>query len=394
MKVKTSNIDEREYYYSSRSVEIQLAGKTIKTPERALINTELNAKSNIPLEIPLPSDISMISRRLHREELMDFLSENRKSENLIKYIEGYKLRMQHSDLFFALIQPTTPAIDAIRGNERLTNKFIRMITRVEEIAGLEFITLPWLGTSASKTVEVFSGISDLMEKEPIFFLDITEEHLRSEEDINGIVDCIIDLNSTERIHFLGLIYKPIQKALASYDLLWEKLRNLDIAIILADVKRYEVNYRNLSGLHLQEFVLGDVISTEQPGFGGGKKNNGNQKEERRKKRIADTLRFFREESLQVSSIREIGEVDWIDEISEEFKDSRVRDALEHYDEAQDDEEKRKTLSSISKVHEFIASSREFDKSREYISRGETKDYIEEKEPLKDVLRWVKGQSRF
>jgi len=51
------------------------------------------------------------------------------------------------------------------------------------------------------------------------------------------------------------------------------------------------------------------------------------------------------------------------------------------------------LLSISKVHEFLASRDEFDVSREYIDKSETRDYIREKETLNEFLRRIKGQKK-
>jgi len=52
------------------------------------------------------------------------------------------------------------------------------------------------------------------------------------------------------------------------------------------------------------------------------------------------------------------------------------------------------LLSISKVHEFLASRDEFDVSREYIAKSETKDYIREKETLNEFLRRKKDRRSF
>ncbi|MCD6411783.1 MAG: hypothetical protein J7L20_05105, partial [Thermoplasmata archaeon] len=78
--------------------------------------------------------------------------------------------------------------------------------------------------------------------------------------------------------------------------------------------------------------------------------------------------------------------------SKHFDRSReIEIILENYGEAQVDNEKRRVLSAISRVHEFLASRKEFENSREFISHSETEAYIREKCSLLGALRNVKGQ---
>ncbi|MBO8182776.1 MAG: hypothetical protein H0Z28_08295 [Archaeoglobus sp.] len=381
MKIKVSNIDETEYVYTTRSLKIKFGEKTIESPLRALTNSELIAKSNIPSEIPLQGEIAFIMRKLDKKEIIEFMDNNRKFSRVLEYIEGYKLRMQHSDIVFSLIQPTRSALRLINRDEARVSQFIRMNIKAQQMAGFESITIPWVGVGMRKAIEIYKSIERNLENELIFFVDVSDP-----EGLGEIVDYFKELNETGRINFVGVIYGSPRKNWPSYDILWRNLRDVDLAVIVADVERYE-NSRYLSGLHLQEFIFGDIFALEMKRVYKGRSKDGEEKD------VGRLLKFFNRENLQVLPIKDTG-FDVMENVAKEFgDDKKIKIALENYEEARRDDEKLSVLLSISKVHEFMASRDEFDVSREYIDKSETKDYIKEKETLNEFLRRIKGQKK-
>jgi len=385
MKVEVLNVEESKYLYSTRILKIGLHGKTIETPLRVLTHADLNAKSEIPSEVMLPSEISAVFRRLTTNETKKILDKNKYIERIIKSLEDYRQRMQHSLIVFSILQPAGTAIGDILINEKLKDRFMKLVLKIQLNAGLDYITVPWLNFSPEKTIAVFKKIERALEKipgrEPIFCVDVSLDPPKLER----VIEFIRDLSTTGIIHFLGLLYRPAREALASYELLWDMLKETNIAVILAGVERYDEDLMNISGVHMHEFILGDILVPEVKRPFGLKKA--------REKRIEERVRFFVRRSLQVFPIARLSKTNWIDEVTELIKDRRVKQILENYPEAEKDDEKRKVLTSVSKVHEYLASYQEFDYSREFIYKGEPDEYIKEKDTLYDVLRIVRGQRK-
>jgi hypothetical protein len=317
-------------------------------------------------------------RKLDKKEILEFMKENKKFSNVLEYLEGYRLRMQHSDIIFSAIQPTKTALEVINHDESLVSQFVRMSIRAQQMAGFETITIPWVGVGVRKSIEIYNDIEKNLENELVFFVDVSNPY-----GLEEIVNYFRELNEIGRINFVGVIYGSPRKNWPSYDILWRNLKDADIAVIVADTERYE-NLRHLSGLHLQEFIFGDIFALET------KKVYKGRKEE---KDVGRLLKFFNRSNLQVLPIGDTGS-DVVEDVVKEFSDDeKIKTALENYEEAKRDDDKLSVLLSISKVHEFLTSRDEFDISREYIDKSETKDYIEEKETLNEFLKRIKGQKK-
>lgn len=392
MKVSVENIDEKAGLYSTRTLRIKVKGKTIKTPYRAITHQELNAKNNIPEDVLLHSDFSVIHRKFTLKEIKEkVLGNNKYLSSLIKFLEEYRIRMQHSEFVLPFLQPYESALIAEFDKE----KYIRLIVRAQIEAGFRHVSIPWLKLPAREFLTIIEKHkNDLGESyEIIPVIDIKEEP----KELEPIFRYVKEVSTTGELNFFGIIHRPVREALASYDLAWEILKEADLCIIMLDVKRYEEDLNDVSNIHLNEFVLGDVTSLETIRIFGRKKEKDSEtstkKISRRKKPIEEKLRIFDQGELRVPTLREfMRSSNWIDEISKHFDRSKeIREILENYKEAQGDKEKTKVLNAISRVHEFLASEREFEASREFISHSETEDYIREKATLLRALRSVKGQ---
>ncbi|MCD6493886.1 MAG: hypothetical protein J7K36_08875 [Archaeoglobaceae archaeon] len=392
MKVSVENIDEKSGFYSTRTLRIKIKGKTIKTPYRAITHQELNAKNNIPEDVLLYSHFSVIHRKFTLKEIKEkVLESNKFLSNLIKFLEEYRIRMQHSEFVLPFLQPYESALIADFDKE----KYIRLIVRAQIEAGFKHISIPWLRLPAREFLTIIEKHkNDLGESYKIIpVIDIKEKP----KELEPIFRYVKEVSTTGELNFFGIIHRPVREALASYDLAWEVLKEADLCIIMLDVKRYQEDLNDVSNIHLNEFVLGDVVSLETIRIFGRKKEKDSEtstkKISRRKKPIEEKLRIFDQDELRVPLLREfMRSSNWVDEISRYFDRSGViREILENYKEAQGDKEKTKVLNAISRVHEFLASEREFEASREFISKSETEDYISEKATLFRALRNVKGQ---
>ena len=392
MRVSIENIDEKLGLYSTRTLKIKVGSKTIKTPYRAITHQELNAKNNIPEDVLLHSHFSIIHRKFTLNEIeKKVLESNKFLSSLIKFLEEYRMRMQHSEFILSFLQPYESAINADFDKE----KYIRLIVRAQIEAGFRNISIPWVRLPVREFLTLIEKHKNYLGEncQIIPVVDIKEEP----KELEPIFRYMKEVSTTGESNFLGIIHRPVREALASYDLAWEILKDADLCIIMLDVKRYEEDLNDISDIHLNEFVLGDVVSLETTRIFGKKDSKTSTKKiQRRKKPIEEKLRIFDQKELRVPILREFMQSDnWIDEISKHFDRSReIREILENYKEAQGNKEKTRVLNAISRVHEFLASEREFETSQEFISKSETEEYIKEKTTLLRALRSVKGQGYF
>ncbi len=391
MKISISNIDEMKGLYSTRSLKIKKKSKTIvETPYRALTHQELNAKSMIPEKIILPSDISIIFRKFYKNDVEKMLWNNQFVERVIKFLEDYRQRMQHSELIFAFLQPYTKILNEIDISKE---KYLRISTKIQLEAGLDVISLPWLNFNLKTLREICKSYEKkLPELEIMPVLDIGVDP----KELEPIIEYIKELNSTGAINFIGLLYKPVRKALPSYDLLWESLKDTEICIILLDVVRSNVDLRNLSNIHLNEFILGDIISLEvkRPIIKKQSKQRRIQRRSKRKKQIEEKLHIFNKAELNILPLYEINSKmdDWSAYVAQYFdRRYEIENILKNYKEADKSNEKMRILKAISKVHEFLVSSEEINISRKFINDDETKEYVKEKYLLNMALKSLKGQ---
>ena len=389
LKVKLNrNPEERELFYTTRSLDIRPdRGPPIQTPQRGLTQPELDAKALARYPLPLSSAISGVSRTLNSGEVASLLTDNEFSENQISSLDNLSQRMQHSSLTFAVLQPSMSAVANTLTQDKYRDKFLRMNMAIQQQSGMQMVTVPWVEYSSKAALECFETITRDADFEPVFFLDTRTEPQRLRE----ICDFIKQKIRTDEIHFVGLIHRPIRTTLASCDELWSCLKDEDVALILTGVERYDPNLRDISGIHMNEFILGDILLTEvrrryvKPENSKKPRNTGRFPVSG----VGSALRAFDKEELVVRQLRELSQASLADEVARELGDGRFKVPIENYLEAGTDERKYDIVKGILRTHEFVASQRELNRSREYISAGDTDSYLSEKEVLGNSLRAVR-----
>ncbi|CUX78192.1 hypothetical protein CHITON_1413 [Thermococcus chitonophagus] len=387
LEVKLENIDESDkYLYRARTLKIRIStSKTIRAPIRAITNTEMNAKATIPAEIPIEADIGFVNIKLssgQRRNIKAFLKKNSVYNRIRDSIYYHLLRMQYFPLNVVLVQPTQPAISLLK-TKHLKEKFLRMVVDLQiRDLGLNVVTIPWIELTPKELANIYriyrNNLPDDIEVIPILDISEAESLERYLEALNPYLD---------QIQFIGVIYKKIATHKASYDVLWERLYDKDIAVLLIDVQREGASdiVPKVASPHYAEFIMGDITAEWVP-FGGGA--------QKLPKRPVDTvIKFFDRSKLTIENLRDFkwNYDDWIDTIASSLNyEKTVIDALQNYPEAQRNPEKLSIIKAISKVHEFRESRDEFKRSQKYINQTDSIDYIKEKEALKKIFL---GQKR-
>lgn len=387
MKVKVRSIDDRrsDLFYTARSVEIKPGSKTIKTPIRALTNGDLNAKAGAPIDLPLEAPIAGIHFKLKNKDVHGILTKNAASNSLINRIEDFSQQMQHSSVILPLIQPPESSFKDILAKEENRRVFFRLINKMQKIAGLTNICVPWLAFSKEKTVQFYQEILKNSDDNYVFFIDAKA----NPDDVDYISNFLKPHIETERIQFVGILHQHVRKALRSYDILWEKLKDCNVGIVLSDIDRVDLDNPTtaayVSSSHLNEFIVGDVFMSRVFGGGGGGDPSHTP--------INHRLKVFNSSELSVKPIEKYSDADWIQNISDTIPDPRLIRKLENYQEASDDQNKYNVLNYVTKVHEYIRSSDEFVKSQDYIRREESSEYIGAKSALSVALAKMRNQKK-
>lgn len=389
MKIKITSLDDdgTNFFYSARSLEIKYTSKSIKTPFRALTNGDLNAKGNVPSDMPLYSPIGGIHKPINSKNTLQILTENDYPQKLIKNLENLSQRMQHSQVVLPIIQPARKAIVDNLISEKAKDRFIRNLFTIQKLAHLDNICIPWLDYPTKKIPSKYQTILESSDDNFIFLID---PRLRP-NDLAKISQFFREQTDTGRIHFLGILYQPVENVINSYNVLWDMFKEKDVALMMVDIGRYHQDFNNLSPSHLNEFILGDIFVPRV--YSGSGASDDDKEKARKKRQVTERLRIFDNSTLTVSPIANYGDDSWLNLVRNEMNEDRILHKLQHYNEAQEDSNKYQILNYISKVHEFLASTKEFKHSQEYIAKEESKAYIEEKVTLDSALKSVKGQSK-
>jgi len=390
IRVKLENIDEeqKKYVYHTRMLRIKIGtSKEIKTPIRSVTNSEINAKAQIPAEVPIHADIGLVNIKLgagSRRNIISFLRKNSVFNRVVDTAYYNLIKMQHFPISVVLVQPSRSAIQLLE-EQKMKETFIRMVTTLQINLGLRIITIPWIRLTPQDLHNVVKDIKNEhpdLEVMPILDLlepDYLEKYLK---------ELGLYYKESQELQLLGVLYKTIDRNIPSYEVLWKNVHDKDIATFLIDVRRYGASniVPEVASPHYAEFVFGDIIARYVPFAGGGSESS--EKRRKREKPIDAKLKFFDKDRLTVEALRNIKERDiaWVEKIASTFGNEKtVIEALENYQEAQGNRKKMGILEAISKVHEYKESLNEFKKSQKFIEKGESMEYIDEKYALRRIL---------
>lgn len=392
LSVKPLNIDseEKNYVYKTRTAKIKVSSSnSIKTPIRAINNSEMRAKQQAPADIAISSEIGGVITKFtigNTRNIEKFITDNHAYANIQNQINTHLRLMDYFQLKYALLQPGAPAIKWLHENNKI-GKFLRMQKHLQavdiEVPDFNIITIPWLDLSAEDFIEVHeSYMNSCPEKEIIPFID---PNCKSEV-LSKILEHLVSYEETGDFNVLGIIHRSFKQHLANYDMIWENFYDKNIGIFLTDITR--VNHgTDVSGVHFSEFVLGDVFTSWVPVVGF---NSNNDTEKGKKpKSIEEQLKFFDRSNLTVSKIQDLmSNKNWVDDIITQIGEKSLRDPIEHYYEAEQEPVKKNILGYISKVHEFKTSREEFLNSQDYIKQNESLAYIKEKGTFGNNLKSI------
>jgi hypothetical protein len=187
---------------------------------------------------------------------------------------------------------------------------------------------------------------------------------------------------------VGLLYKPYRSVAVNYDLLSSRYLDHDVAFISANTNRYDVDFDDVSTMHYLPFFGNDIYAVVRP-----PPHFPESDDETGGKKIVRTpglrnIRFFSRNTLKVKPVLTSSAESILNDF--ENKDHEVlAPILRNRKEAEEDVDKWRSLSYLSKVHELSTSLVEFESLRKFIDQSDSKDYVKEKPSLQRVLAQMK-----
>lgn len=380
IRVRVKNIDEpgqfSPLFYRSRTTHINFKDKEIETPCRAVSRSEFNAKKETPLALPFFDDqVKVLCNyyELASKDLDKFLNTNEKYRQIYTNANSIKNRAQYSGLLINVVQPCKNALSEITKQETC-NKLLRMVFELQRSLDPMVITIPYLGNF--ETTEFLSPILDKIDEDleidamPV--LDLAHEP----SSFRKIIDFIREKNQSGAVNLLGLIYHKYPSVASNYDYVWSRLRDQDIGIFLLNAERLDYD-DHISTPHFCEFRLGDVCCVQNP--------RPFQPDKSKEKQTKIGVKFFYQPDLKLEPISDVmPDPDYISS-DLELMSTKDREFVENLLTHELDDEKLRRLNYLSKTHEILSSNKEFTKSREFISDGDSKSYIKDKKTLSKKL---------
>jgi len=386
-KINLKDIDDKSPYgYPKKHFQIKTKNGDIDTPSRVITNHEYNQKEVVPTDITLDGKISIFVDRLSYSKLKAFLQEDKPFERLADRLKIQKERAQHSLVNLALLKPTSgkdsngqSPIDILKSSNK-REKFYRMIIQLQKIMGYDPISVPIPNLPLSDAKMLMKETKNSIEKEDnstIFFFELGKNF----PPLLKYATNDLDQN------LIGINYKRYTQAVHSYEAI-RTYYDKDIAFLVANTKRQDGYFDDLSTMHYLPFLSNDLFASFVPpqAFGGFKEQTPSEK--------LKSVRLFNRNNLLLERINDASFN--VDEILNQVgrpKETTLTNMLLNYKEAGNskDPTKLNRLKAFTKVHEAKTSNKEFDTLRKHIIDGSTNDYVEDnrKKIFKSVVSRLK-----
>jgi hypothetical protein len=390
--VDVQSIDHNlPYRYPSRTLKITTPSGSFETPLRAATHYEYRSRIRMTAKATIDTPVAVNSRKMNCNQLISFLNNNQSFEPLLRRIELFRHISQYASLRLALVQPTTtsdpedrlpPAMSVLQNDAMLRDRFLRFLVKLQQDAGLNQITVPFLELPftdlRSIIIDLHKSITS-MNLEPVFFVDLRQQ----EQDFKSLIELLTD---TLESKLVGLIYRRWYQAPVNYDFLSQTYCDRDVAFLCAHVDRYDVRFDDVSTPHFLPFYGADIYAVQAPPPFHDERNIGSQQGTQQETSRLDKIRFFDRGNLKVKPISST-----LFDPATILADMKLEDRqyskeiLENRQEANNDQEKYLTLNSLSKFHELLSSTREFQDVRKYIGEGSARVYVQGRVSLEPAL---------
>ncbi len=398
--IKLKELDTRFTMKPTRTAEIKTREGTIETPSRAATMFEYNSKAKIPTNVLIDNPITVKYTSLGYNTLRNFLQTNEVFARLHHAQENTMDRTQHSQLQFALFQPTIteykdeniPAAMQILQESKELEKFLDLIISLQESLHFDIISLPYLFLPYTKLENIYKKRAAQIRqlgKEPFFVLNLKH----NPPDFEKLVELFVnELN----LKLIGLNFQRFPKAALNYRTI-SKYYDKDVLFFSLQVGRSDPAHDDISSSHYLPFLTNDIFAVAAPQyFDPSKKKKNIESGIEQPSKIPSyqekllQLKLFNKKDLSLDSIFPL--MNQHKELLKDVgnpKDERLVQMIKNYmtegNTKEEQKERITNLKSFTWVHELKTSVSEFTNFRNFIKQNDTSFYVTERPLLNSTI---------
>ncbi|MGC8981812.1 MAG: hypothetical protein ACP5IB_08075 [Thermoplasmata archaeon] len=338
------------------------------TPMRIVTRNDLNAKDNLGINIPLTRDrpVFIYEEYINEEIVNNILTKNGYLSQMLNRIREFLDRTETSGAL-KLFYP------------KLTNKLLNDISTEKLNSVRNFIKDLSDNINIDALIMNFSildnNLIENMDKPiiPVLKIDGNEGYTIVRNNLDQLIEI-----SSQNIPFVGISYASYPRANLSYNYIrarLDKIHENNKGIITLDAPRRTLNQidNEISSLHYSSFIVSDLVSERFYPSGGGKKT---------------ALRIFDRKNLALPNLdNSISEASEDDIISYFSNDPRIQELYERFKSNQLSERDiaKNRGQYMSRIHENLASSKEYRIMVEEIKSQNLREYRISKKRLNNLL---------
>ena len=252
-----------------RCMQVITDHDTIETPTRITTNSEILAKSEVPLSMSMPMDICIAFRPLEQHVMSSFSTNtNTICSDLIKKTHQFNNLTTRSKLRMSFFQPVEIALDKMNKPQKLN--FARIQAEyLQRRLGYDVITYPYLKLSSSDYIDfIDNNYKRTFDTTTVFTLDM-------KMDESSFKKVLSHLLQKDEPKIIALIYRDWDKTVAQHDFIASKYENHNTIFMACQIER-EDKYTHINKLHEVAHNSFDFVALKQNSRGGKSKLDPNK----------------------------------------------------------------------------------------------------------------------
>ena len=346
-----------------RCMQVITDHDTIETPTRITTNSEILAKSEVPLSMSMPMDICIAFRPLEQHVMSSFSTNtNTICSDLIKKTHQFNNLTTRSKLRMSFFQPVEIALDKMNKPQKLN--FARIQAEyLQRRLGYDVITYPYLKLSSSDYIDfIDNNYKRTFDTTTVFTLDM-------KMDESSFKKVLSHLLQKDEPKIIALIYRDWDKTVAQHDFIASKYENHNTIFMACQIER-EDKYTHINKLHEVAHNSFDFVALKQNSRGGKSKLDPN------KIRLLDPTSKSMKNILSTIQNSQRDIVNEIDVPDINFTDKNlISRMIDGYKGILNSNRKFRKWYYLARVHELIVSKKEFSNFRSNLLSGTVSDYV-------------------
>lgn len=353
--------------------------KEFITPARAVIDSEYKNKMNFPNQIKFDDYVSISVQYFNEQKLQSFLNENGAMKKLGDNVSQFSKSATDSYLSVLSLRPQKSAWPEL--NEKQFGRFIRFLNFVQ--GGLNTRSLPNIAVNFDYKTAVTDFCTQFQESNPIVWLDLRE---RDESIFRKKIDLLKNMVKNKQLQMIGF-YAGKNDAFDKYnvnlDYVYTELKDEEVLLLYeGSYKSFTKGFTGVSKLHYHPFEFFDVVSPFKFMRGG----NGKEGETYLEK--AKNTSFLDNDDVSLKKFQNMDKakidmyLKYIDKKSRDTMDEIV-DKVEHSQELEEIEYRK--FASFANTQQVVTGGNEIKELSKRIENGDTLDYLEERNDLKNEV---------